>query len=131
MKIHFRFVMLAIAAYGLTTLFAQAQTSSADSTVLNPLARKIQSYINQNQVDSLYAMVNDRFKKERSLERVKSETKRMRNDWGQWKSIEFKEIKNGVAHYIATFEKETLNFYLGLDKAGKANTIFFSYKERK
>lgn len=131
MKICFRFSLLILTAFELSSVFAQAQTTSVDSMVLNPLARQVQRYYNQNQVDSLYALADESVRQKISLTTMKSQTHQMRSGWGQWKSMKLEEVKDGIAHYTAIFDKETSDFYLGrLGTDGRVGTMAFRPKQK-
>lgn len=131
MKNCFRFSFLILAGFGLSSVFAQAQTTSVDSMVLHPLACQVQRYYNQNQVDSLYALADESVRQKISLTTMKSQINQMRSGWGQWKSMNLEEVKDGIAHYTATFDKETSDFYLGrLGTDGRVGTMAFRPKQK-
>ncbi|MFD2572422.1 DUF3887 domain-containing protein [Spirosoma soli] len=113
----------------LVSLLASAQTTSDSSSVntakLDSLAKLAQRFINNNQPDSLYALMGTAFKEQISLDKTKEITGQFAGQLGKWVSIESRGIKEGVARYKATFALSALDFYISQDKQGKIETFLF------
>ncbi|AUD06821.1 hypothetical protein [Spirosoma pollinicola] len=112
---------------GLLAHVAQAQTfrASATNSKLDSLAKLAQRFTNNNQPDSLYALMGDDFKKAISMNRVKQVLRGINKEAGEWISLESQAVTGGVAHYKAVFKLMSFNFYISQDKQGKIYTYLF------
>jgi hypothetical protein len=119
----------------LTGLFATADAQTAAPTSASPeqmkldsLTKVVQHYINENQPDSLYALMGTDFKKQISADQMKQVTAQL-NGLGKWTKAEQAGMKDTVAKYKATFPVATLDFYIGRDATGKISTLGFKPAE--
>ncbi|AUD06743.1 hypothetical protein [Spirosoma pollinicola] len=112
---------------GLLAHVAQAQTFRASPTnsKLDSLAKLAQRFTNNNQPDSLYALMGDDFKKAISIDKVKQVLGEINQAAGEWISLESQAVKDGVSHYKAVFKLMSFNFYISQDKQGKIYTYLF------
>ena len=114
-------------AFVLFAFAASAQT--ADSTAVDPkldlLAKQSQRFINNNQPDSLYALMGDAFKQQISLDKMKEVMTSITGQLGKWTDLEPRGVKGGIARYKATFALSPLDFYISQDKLGKIETFLF------
>ncbi|WP_080237636.1 DUF3887 domain-containing protein [Spirosoma rigui] len=115
--------------FGLLSLIASAQSQPAvtDPQVakLDSLTKLAQRFINDNQVDSLYAIMGDSFKSQISPEKMKEVMGQLTGQLGKWTGVESRGINAGIARYKATFALAPLDFYISQDKQGKVETFLF------
>ncbi|MGF7218518.1 hypothetical protein GGR92_004695 [Spirosoma lacussanchae] len=106
---------------------AQAQTPSAPTVdpKLDSLAKLAQRFINNNQPDSLYAIMGDAFKQQISADKMKEVVGQVSGQLGKWTAMESRGVQNGIARYKATFALAPLDFYISQDKQGKVETFLF------
>ncbi len=111
-------------AFSLFAFAASAQTPPVDPK-LDSLAKRAQRLINNNQPDSLYAMMGDAFKQQISPDKMKEVTAGISGQLGKWTEMESRGVQDGVARYKATFALAPLDFYISQDKQGKIATFLF------
>lgn len=109
------------------TIFAQTQstTSSPEVAKLDSLAKLSQRLLNNNQPDSLYALMGSAFKQQISPDKMKEVIGQITGQLGKWVSSEPKGVKDGIARYKATFALAPIDFYISQDKDGKIETFLF------
>lgn len=115
-------------AFSLFAFAANAQTPTVDPK-LDSLAKLSQQFINNNQPDSLYAMMGDAFKQQISPDKMKEVTAGLVGQLGKWTEMESRGVKDGIARYKATFAMAPLDFYISQDKQGKIQTFAFKPME--
>ena len=115
-------VLLSAAAVAQTTTPTAA---SPEAAKLDSLAKLAQRFLNNNQPDSLYSLMGDRFKQQISPEKMREVTGQITGQLGKWVSLESRGIKDGIARYKATFALSPLDFYVSQDKQGKIETFLF------
>ncbi len=118
----FAFVFASVAVSAQTTDKAVA---SPEAAKLDSLAKLSQRFMNNNQPDSLYALMGATFKQNISLEKVKEVTGQLAGQLGKWVSLEPRGVQNGVARYKAVFALAAMDFYISRDKEGKIETFLF------
>ena len=111
-------------AFSLIALVAHAQTPAVDPK-LDSLAKLSQRFINNNQPDSLYALMGDAFKQQISPDKMKEVTGGLSGQLGKWTEMESRGMKDGIARYKATFAIMPIDFYISQDKQGKIETFMF------
>lgn len=113
-------------AFALVAVAATAQTQPpAVDVKLDSLAKLSQRLINNNQPDSLYALMGEMFKKQVSPEKMKEVVGQITGQLGKWTALESRGVKDGIARYKATFPIAALDFYISQDKQGKVETFLF------
>ena len=119
--------LLALAAFVFWgwTATAQTQPTPAVDAKLDSLAKLSQRLINNNQPDSLYALMGDAFKQQVSLDKMKEVMSQISGQLGKWTALESRGVTNGIARYKATFALSPLDFYISQDKQGKVETFLF------
>lgn len=105
--------------------WAQTPVTAPGDPKLDSLTRLSQRYINNQQTDSLYALMGDAFKKEVSMDQMKKVTEGLNAQLGKWVSYEPTGVKDGIGSYKATFAQMVLNFYISRDTEGKVGTFLF------
>ncbi|QJW91781.1 DUF3887 domain-containing protein [Spirosoma taeanense] len=113
--------------FGLVSFAVSAQTPAAspEATKLDSLARLSQQFLNNNQPDSLYALMGPAFKQQISPEKLREVMSQIAGQLGKWVSMESRSVKDGIARYKATFALAPLDFYISQDKQGKIETFLF------
>ncbi len=111
-------------AFWLFVFAANAQTPEVDPK-LDSLAKLAQQFINNNQPDSLYAMMGDAFKQQISPDKMKEVTAGISGQLGKWTEMESRGVKDGIARYKAIFAVTPIDFYISQDKQGKIETFLF------
>ncbi len=120
--------LLLFFAFSLFAFAANAQTPTVDPK-LDSLAKLSQRFINNNQPDSLYAMMGDAFKQQISPDKMKEVTGGISGQLGKWTDMESRGVKDGIARYKANFAAMPLDFYISQDKTGKISTFLFKPME--
>lgn len=115
------FVVLSLAALAQT----QPAVSDPKAAKLDSLTKLAQRFINNNQPDSLYAIMGDAFKSQISPDKMKEVTGQITGQLGKWTGIESRGMNAGIARYKATFALAALDFYISQDKQGKVETFLF------
>lgn len=115
------FTLLSFAASAQT----QSMVSTSKGSALDSLTKTAQRLLNNNQPDSLYALMGAAFKQQISPDKMKEVTGQLGNQLGKWLSSEPKGVKDGVARYKATFALAPIDFYISQDKEGKIETFLF------
>jgi hypothetical protein len=119
----FAFVLLAFSA------IAQSKPGTSSVATSNPkldsLTKLSQMYLNNNQPDSLYALMGTSFKAQISADKMKEVSSQIVGQLGKWTAIEPKGVQDGVGRYKATFALAALDFFISLDKQGKIETFLF------
>ncbi|QKZ11743.1 DUF3887 domain-containing protein [Spirosoma sp. KUDC1026] len=125
------FIALVLLAFSAVTTSAVAQSKPGASDVttsdpkLDSLTKLSQKYLNDNQPDSLYALMAESFKAQISADKMKEVSSQLVGQLGKWTAIEPKGVQDGVGKYKATFALAALDFFIGLDKQGKIETFLF------
>lgn len=126
MKIFFSAAALVL---GLMSV-ANAQTNTTPATSPSPEMVKLDSltnlsrrFLNEEKIDSLYALMGTAFKSQISLEKMKQVATQVNGQLGKWTAAEPQGIQDGVAKYKATFALATLSFYISRDAEGKISTF--------
>lgn len=104
---------------------AKAQTPAATNPTLDSLAKVSQRLINNNQPDSLYALMGSAFRQQVSADKMKEVVGQITGQLGKWTGLESRGVTNGIARYKATFALAPLDFYISRDKEGKIETFLF------
>ena len=114
-------------AFTLFAFVARAQNQPAPGVdaQLDSLAKLAQQFINNNQPDSLYALMGDAFKQQISPDKMKEVTGQITGQLGKWTTLESRGLKDGIARYKATFALAPLDFYISQNKQGKIETFLF------
>ncbi len=116
-------------------LSANAQTAttppaaSPEMIKLDSLTKLSQRFLNDQKIDSLYALMGTAFKSQISLEKMKEVATQVNGQLGKWVSAEPQGIKDGVAKYKATFALATLDFFISRDTEGKISTFLMKPTE--
>lgn len=100
-------------------------TASPETAKLDSLAKLSQQFLNNNQVDSLYALMGPAFKQQVSIEKMKEIAGQFSSQLGKWGTSELRGVKDGIGRYKATFATTALDFYISQDKQGKIETFLF------
>ncbi len=111
-----------------STLVAQTTppaATSPEALKLDSLAKLAQRFLNNNQADSLYALMGDAFKQQISPEKMREVTGQIVGQLGKWVSSEPRGVKDGVARYKAQFARAPIDFYISQNKQGKIETFLF------
>ncbi|ARK10252.1 hypothetical protein A6C57_07890 [Fibrella sp. ES10-3-2-2] len=114
---------------------ASAQTSPAKTAPspemmkLDSLTKLSQRFLNEQKVDSLYALMGTAFKSQISPEMMKQVASQVTGQLGKWTAAEPISIKDGIAKYKATFALATLDFYISRDAEGKIATFLMKPAE--
>ena len=117
----FAFVLLAFSAV------AQSKPSNVVTSdpKLDSLTKLSQTYLNNNQPDSLYALMGNSFKAQISADKMKEVSSQLVGQLGKWTAVDSKGVQDGVGRYKATFALAALDFFISLDKQGKIETFLF------
>ena len=97
--------------------------ASPEMVKLDSLTKLSRHFLNEQKVDSLYALMGTAFKGQISLDRMKEVASQVSGQLGKWVAAEPQGIKDGVAKYKATFALATLDFYISRDAEGKISTF--------
>ncbi|MBO0950223.1 DUF3887 domain-containing protein [Fibrella forsythiae] len=114
---------------------ATAQTASVptapspEMVKLDSLTKLSQRFLNEQKVDSLYALMGSTFKSQISPEMMKQVASQVSGQLGKWTAAEPVGIKDGIAKYKATFTNATLDFYISRDAEGKISTFLMKPSE--
>lgn len=114
---------------------ANAQTTTTPTATspemmkLDSLTKLSQRFLNEQKVDSLYALMGTAFKAQISLEQMKQVATQVNGQLGKWTAAEPQGIKEGVAKYKATFALATLDFFISRDTEGKIATFLMKPTE--
>lgn len=114
---------------------ANAQTTtkpaapSPEMIKLDSLTKLSQRFMNEQKVDSLYALMGTAFKGQISPEMMKQVASQVSGQLGKWTAAEPVGIKDGIAKYKATFTNATLDFYISRDTEGKISTFLMKPTE--
>lgn len=109
-----------------TTLAQTQATVTASSTApLDSLTKLAQQFINNNQADSLYALMGDAFKQQVSRTKLQEVMGQLTSQLGKWTTTESRGIQDGIARYKAIFAIAPLDFYISRNKQGKVETFLF------
>lgn len=100
-------------------------SASPETAKLDSLAKLAQRFLNNNQVDSLYALMGPAFKQQISIDKMKEVAGQFSSQLGKWTSSELRGVKDGIGRYKATFTMASLDFYISQDKEGKIETFLF------
>lgn len=120
-----RFSLIFIFALLAFVANAQTQPAPAVDAKLDSLAKLSQQFINNNQPDSLYALMGNAFKQQISPDKMKEVTGQITGQLGKWTALESRGVKDGIARYKAQFALAPLDFYISQDKQGKIETFLF------
>ena len=113
-----------------TTLTATQTAAPAPEMVkLDSLTKLSRRFLNEQKVDSLYALMGTAFKGQISLNQMKEVASQVSGQLGKWVAAEPQGIKDGVAKYKATFALATLDFYISRDAEGKISTFMMKPEE--
>ncbi len=104
-------------------------TTSPEMMKLDSLTKLSQRFLNDQKIDSLYALMGTAFKSQISLEKIKEVATQVNGQLGKCTSAEPQGIKDGVAKYKATFALATLDFYISRDTEGKISTFLMKPAE--
>ena len=119
------FFLISLGACAQNNPTASATASSPETAKLDSLAKLSQQFLNNNQVDSLYALMGPAFKQQISIEKMKEIAGQFSGQLGKWGSSELRRVKDGIARYKATFTNASVDFYISQDKQGKIETFMF------
>lgn len=114
---------------------ANAQTAttptapSPEMAKLDSLTKLSQRFLNEQKVDSLYALMGSAFKGQISLEQMKQVSSQVSGQLGKWTAADPVGIKDGIAKYKAVFTNATLDFYISRDAEGKISTFLMKPSE--
>lgn len=100
--------------------FSQAIQPKIDS-----VRNLVEKSFNDKNPSLLYELTGENFRKQVSETQLKQVSVMLYNQLGIWKNSEFIRKTDGVAYYIAIYEKGKQNFYLSLDKNDKISTLLF------
>lgn len=104
---------------------AQTLPATPEAAKLDSLTKLSQRFLNNNQPDSLYALMGAAFRQQISPEKMKEVTAQLSGQLGKWISSESRGVQAGIARYKATFGLAALDFYISQDKEGKIETFLF------
>ena len=122
-------LMSLIASANAQTTTAPTAAPSPEMMKLDSLTKLSQRFLNEQKVDSLYALMGTAFKGQISLDKMKEVAAQLNGQLGKWVSAEPQGIKDGVAKYKATFALATLDFYISRDAEGKISTFMMKPEE--
>lgn len=117
------FATTALLVSMLTAANAQTTPSSPEMVKLDSLTKLSQRFLNEQKVDSLYALMGTAFKAQISLDQMKQVSSQVSGQLGKWTAADAQGIKDGVAKYKATFANATIDFYISRDTEGKISTF--------
>ncbi|MEZ0543010.1 DUF3887 domain-containing protein [Fibrella arboris] len=126
------FITAALLLSLIATANAQTATPPAPSpemVKLDSLTKLSQRFLNEQKVDSLYALMGTAFKGQISPEMMKQVSSQISGQLGKWTAAEPVGIKDGIAKYKATFTNATLDFYISRDAEGKISTFLMKPSE--
>ena len=109
--------------FALFTFAVRAQTAPSTDAKLDSLAKLSQRFINNNQPDSLYALMGDRFKQQISPDKMKEAIGQITGQLGKWTALEAQGVKDGIGHYKATFALAPIDFFISQNEQGKIETF--------
>ena len=112
-----------------TSTAAPTAAASPEMMQLDSLTKLSQRFVNEQKVDSLYALMGTAFKGQISLNQMKEVASQVSGQLGKWVAAEPQGIKDGVAKYKATFALATLDFYISRDAEGKISTFMMKPEE--
>jgi hypothetical protein len=113
-------------AYAQTTTTPAASAEMAKLDSLTNLSRR---FLNEEKIDSLYALMGTAFKSQISLDKMKQVATQVNGQLGKWITAEPQGIQDGVAKYKANFALATLTFYISRDAEGKISTFLMKPAE--
>ncbi len=105
------------------TTTTPAASPSPEMVKLDSLTNLSRRFLNEEKIDSLYALMGTAFKNQISLEKMKEVSTQINGQLGKWTAAEPQGIQDGVAKYKATFALATLTFYISRDAEGKISTF--------
>lgn len=121
--------LVVIVFFSFVSLVTSAQTlpvgGASATTQLDSLTKLAQHFINNDQADSLYAIMGDTFKQQISPAKMKEVMTQITSQLGKWTATESRGTQGGIARYKATFALAALDFYISQDKQGKVETFLF------
>lgn len=96
----------------------------------NAMKDKVVAFFNAQNVEGLYSLAGEAFKKQLSLENLRTVCDNNLFPLGVIKAAEFEKIEKGVSKYKITFDAAILSMYLSLDTASKLQLFLFQpYKK--
>lgn len=122
---HLVFVVFFSLASFVTSAQTQPATGASSTPQLDSLTKLAQRFINNEQADSLYAIMGDTFRQQISPAKLKEVMTQITSQVGKWTATEFRGMQGNVARYKATFALAPLDFYISQDKQGKVETFLF------
>ncbi|MGA0560425.1 serine hydrolase [Larkinella sp. VNQ87] len=102
-----------------------ALAQNPETARLDSLTERAKRYFNNQQPDSLYALVDEAFRAQISATQFTQVSQGLQTQLGRWQSADRRSFRDGVARYKAVFEKGTLDFFISQDKTGKIHTFLF------
>ncbi|MFC5410911.1 serine hydrolase domain-containing protein [Larkinella bovis] len=115
-----KYVLYLFCLIGFSALAQTPETVSLDS--LTDLSKR---YFNNQQPDSVYALMGNEAHTRLSVAQFAQVYQRLSAQLGRWQSAERRSVQGGVARYKATFEKALIDFYISRDKTGRIHTFLF------
>lgn len=119
MRKHSRLLILLLT----TTLTALAQTTIREKN--DSVTALIRGYMNHKDIDSLYALTGEKFRKAIKPDQFKTITTNNLFSLGELKETSFEKITGNVSFYKAVFSSATLSMLVGLDSLGKLEAFAF------
>ena len=119
------FVISVINLFSVTACAQDLQKEKNDA-----MKDKVVTFFNAQNVDSLYSLAGETFKKQLSLDNFKAVCQNNLFPLGNIKETVFEKIDNGVSKYKTTFDGAILSMYLSLDAVEKFQAFLFQpYKK--
>jgi len=114
----------------ITVFFFSACAQNGQKEKIDVIETKVVQFFNEQNIDGLYSLAGEKFKKQLSAEVFKAVCENNLFPLGNIKLVEFEQNDKGISKYKTTFETAILSMYLGLDSAGKLETFLFQpYKK--
>jgi len=112
-----------LAVMGMLTLFTQCNSQPSQQQKVDSVCTLVKQYFNAKDVDKLYALTGDAFKKQLPAETFKQVCNNNLFPLGEMKEAVYEKQVNGVSKYKAVFATVNLNLLLSLDKDDKIETL--------
>ncbi|MGC4102633.1 serine hydrolase [Ferruginibacter sp.] len=94
------------------------------------MQQKVVQFFNAKQIDSLYGLAGEAFKKQLTADKFKTICENNLFPLGEIKAVELEKYENSLGKYKATLTKVILSMYISVDAEGKLETFLFQpYKK--
>lgn len=97
---------------------------------VDAMRNKVVQYFNAKNVDSLYSLAGEAFRKQLSAEKFKTVCENNLFPLGTMKLVEFEKFDKGVSKFKVTFDEVILSLFISLDANDKLETFLLQpYKK--